>query len=181
MWPVSVIREAFGRTWLEQTTAHCGDPGAVLPPVCGDPSRCVCCAGPPLCLQPGPQAGPRGASRRPDVDVAWQMSQRPDLWHEHLWLWIRWDLQHFSMTFNYCLQPWSLLLIVLLCFYCRSAAAGPEDNSTHHCPARDHWEGSIRWGVAGEMARRGCGSEDFLLQGREVLVPWSRDLSDYHA
>lgn len=46
----------------------------------------------------------------------------------------------------------------------RAATAGPEDHSSDHCPAGDHWEGSIWGGVAREMAGRGCGSEDLFLQ-----------------
>lgn len=85
---VCAIREAFGRTRLEQAAARCGDPGALLPAVRGNPAGCVRCAGPPLCLQQSTQAGPRGASGWPDAHVTWQMSQRSDLWHEHLGLWI---------------------------------------------------------------------------------------------
>lgn len=53
---------------------------------------------------------------------------------------------------------------------CRFATAGPADYSSDHCPTGDHWEGSIWGGMAGKMARGGCGGEDLLLQGREVMV-----------
>lgn len=64
---------------------------------------------------------------------------------------------------------------------CRSAVAGPADDSPDHRPAGDHREGSVWGGVAGKVARRGRGGEDLLLQRREVVVSRSRDLSDDHA
>lgn len=76
---VRATREAFGGARLEQAAAHRGDPGALLPSVCGDPAECVRCTEPPVCLRRRPQAGPRGASGRPDADVGRQMSQRSDL------------------------------------------------------------------------------------------------------
>lgn len=85
-----VIRDTFRRTRLEQASAHRCDPGALLPAVCRDPAGRVPRAGTPLCLRPSLQARPRGSSGQPDSDVSWHMPQRSDLWHEHLWLWIRW-------------------------------------------------------------------------------------------
>lgn len=64
----------------------------------------------------------------------------------------------------------SLLVEVIFFVSRRSATAGPEDYSSDHSPAGDHWEGSVWGGVAGKVARRGCGGEDLLLQGREVVV-----------
>ena len=63
----------------------------------------------------------------------------------------------------------------------RSATAGAENHSSDHRAAGDYWEGSIRRGVAGQVARGGRGGEDLLHQGREVLVSWGRDLSDHLA
>lgn len=63
----------------------------------------------------------------------------------------------------------------------RSAAAGAADHRSHHRAAGEHREGPVRGGVEGEVARRGRGCEDLLLQGREVVVPRGRDLPDHHA
>lgn len=64
---------------------------------------------------------------------------------------------------------------------CRSAVAGPADDSPDHRPAGDHREGSVWGGVAGKVARRGRGGEDLLLQRGALLVQRGRDLPDNHA
>lgn len=80
---------------------------------------------------------------------------------------------------SFYLKPARFQTLVPVCR--RSAAAGAADHSSHHRPAGEHREGSVRGGVEGEVARRGRGGEDLLLQGREVVVPRSRNLPDHHA
>lgn len=82
-----------------------------------------------------------------------------------------------GLTTNICSPCWD--------FFCsashRFTTPGPENHSSDHCAAGDHREGSIWRSVARQVARGGCGGEDLLHQGRELMVPWGRDLSDHHA
>lgn len=164
-----VLREAFRRNCLEQAAACCGHPGALLPAVCRDPAWCLCCAGPPLCLHSEPQAGPGGTSGWPDANVSRQMPQRPDLWHEHVRLRIRWEKCQLleisrcdALRLNWAL-PCPYDASIVHCSPCRAPAPGPENHSSNHCPTRDHWKRPLWWGVAWQVARRGRGGEDLLL------------------